>query len=109
MIWICCVIEAAIQNWLDCFILLLIQFVNASIGFYEIVKAGDAIAALKKSLKPIATARRDGKWAQINATVLVPGDLVLLGSGSAIPADCRVNEGEIDVDQAALTGESVQG
>ena len=35
------------------------------------------------------------------------GDLVLLASGSAIPADCRVNEGEIEVDEAALTGESL--
>jgi len=43
----------------------------------------------------------------LNATLVVPGDLVLLGSGSAIPADCRVNKGQIDVDQAALTGESL--
>lgn len=43
----------------------------------------------------------------MNATLVVPGDLVLLGSGSAIPADCRVNKGQIDVDQAALTGESL--
>lgn len=107
MIWVAAIVEAGIQNWLDMGILLLIQLVNASIGFYEITKAGDAIAALKKSLKPVATVRRDGTWAQINATLLVPGDMVLLGSGSAIPADCRVNEGEIDVDQAALTGESL--
>ena len=88
-------------------ILLLIQFTNASISFYETTKAGDAIAALKSSLKPAATAKRDGKWQVIEATLIVPGDLVLLGSGSAIPADCRVNHGEIDVDQAALTGESL--
>ena len=67
-------------------ILLLIQFTNASISFYETTKAGDAIAALKSSLKPAATAKRDGKWQVIEATLIVPGDLVLLGSGSAIPA-----------------------
>jgi H+-transporting ATPase len=88
-------------------ILLFIQFANASISFYESNKAGNAIAALKSSLKPAATVKRDGKWQVIDATLLVPGDTVLLGSGSAIPADCRVNEGEIDVDQAALTGESL--
>lgn len=43
----------------------------------------------------------------MNATHIVPGDLVLLASGSAVPADCRVNEGTIDVDQAQLTGESL--
>jgi H+-transporting ATPase len=107
MIWIAAIIEAAIQNWIDMSILLFIQFSNASIGYYEITKAGDAVEALKKSLKPKATVKRDGKWIEINAMYVVPGDLVLLASGSAIPADCRVNKGQIDVDQAALTGESL--
>ena len=57
---------------------------------YETTKAGDAVKALKASLKPQATVCRDGKWQSIDAAVLVPGDLVLLGSGSHIPADCRV-------------------
>jgi len=43
----------------------------------------------------MATVKRDGKWQEINATLVVPGDMVLLASGSAIPADCRVNKGEI--------------
>ena len=46
----------------------------------------------------------DGSWRNIDASLLVPGDLVLLASGSAIPADCVVNAGTIDVDQAQLTG-----
>ena len=107
MIWIAIIIEAGIENFLDMGILLFIQFTNASISFYETAKAGDAVAALKSSLKPSATCKRDGKWGVINATTLVPGDTVLLGSGSAVPADCRVNDSEIDVDQAALTGESL--
>ena len=57
---------------------------------YETTKAGDAVKALKASLKPLATVCRDGKWQSIEAALLVPGDLVLLGSGSHIPADCRV-------------------
>ena len=46
--------------------------------------------ALKAGLKPQATACRDGRWQTLDASLLVPGDLVLLGSGSHIPADCRV-------------------
>ena len=107
MIWIAAIIEAGIQNWPDFAILLAIQFANATIGFYEITKAGDAVAALKKSLKPSATVKRDGKFVKMDAALLVPGDCVLLASGSAVPADCRVNEGQIDVDQAQLTGESL--
>ena len=107
MIWIAVITEAGIQNWPDFGILLGIQFINASLGYYEIVKAGDAVAALKKSLKPVATVKRDGKWANIDATTVVPGDLVLLASGSAIPADCIINEGTLEIDQSALTGESL--
>jgi H+-transporting ATPase len=107
MIWIAAIVEMGIQNWLDMAILLFIQFANASIGYYEITKAGDAVAALKSQLQAKATVKRDGVWKNIDAGILVPGDLVLLASGSAIPADCRVNEGQIEVDQAALTGESL--
>lgn len=46
--------------------------------------------ALKASLRPQATARRDGVWRTLDAAALVPGDLVLLASGSHVPADCRV-------------------
>jgi magnesium-transporting ATPase (P-type) len=116
MIWAAAIVEGAIGGYPDMAILLIIQFANASIGFYEITKAGDAVAALKASLKPVATVKRDGRWSNIDAALIVPGDLVLLATGSAIPADCRINPKEegsigmvptIDVDQAALTGESL--
>ncbi|EFN51245.1 hypothetical protein CHLNCDRAFT_37518 [Chlorella variabilis] len=107
MIWLAIIIEFAIQNWIDAGILLGIQFANATLGWYETTKAADAVAALKKALKPLATCKRDGKWQTMDATTLVPGDLVLLGAGAAVPADCIVNEGRIEVDQAALTGESL--
>ena len=48
------------------------------------------MAALKATLKPQATVKRDGKWQTIDGALLVPGDMVLLGSGSAVPADCKV-------------------
>lgn len=107
MIWIAAFIEYEIHNPVDMTILLIIQFANAGIAFYEINKAGDAVAALKASLKPEATVKRDGKWMTINAALVVPGDMVLLASGSAIPADSRVQDGQIDVDQSQLTGESL--
>eukprot|EP01116_Phalansterium_solitarium_P007560 TRINITY_DN202_c0_g3_i1.p1 TRINITY_DN202_c0_g3~~TRINITY_DN202_c0_g3_i1.p1 ORF type:complete len:952 (+),score=338.15 TRINITY_DN202_c0_g3_i1:184-3039(+) len=107
MIWIAIAIEAGIQNFPDMGVLLGIQFINATIGFYESAKAGDAVAALKASLKPTATCKRDGTWKVMDASTLVPGDLVQLNAGGAVPADCIVNEGRIEVDQAALTGESL--
>ncbi|GFR41407.1 hypothetical protein Agub_g2090 [Astrephomene gubernaculifera] len=107
MIWIAAIIEAAIQNWPDFGILLGIQFINAFLGWYETQKAGNAVAALKASLKPQATVKRDGKWVTLDAAFVVPGDLVLVASGSSVPADCLINHGTVDVDQSALTGESL--
>ena len=107
MIWLAIVVEISITNYLDMSILLIIQFANASIAFYEINKAGDAVAELKASLRPEALVMRDGRWIQIDATLLVPGDLIALTVGAAVPADCILNEGEVDIDQAQLTGESL--
>jgi magnesium-transporting ATPase (P-type) len=102
MIWAAIIIEIAIKSWPDMAILLSIQFMNASLSYYETTKAGDAVAALKASLKPVAHVKRDGKFVTMDAAYLVPGDLVLLGAGGAVPADCIVNHGTIDVDQVRL-------
>ena len=89
MIWLAAIIEAVISNWFDMGILLFIQFASAGIASCEASKAGDIVAALKASRKLETTAKRDGELTKMNASHLVPGDLVLLASGSAIPADCR--------------------
>ena len=47
MIWLAALIEASINNWDDCGVLVGIQFANASLSYYETVKADDAVAALK--------------------------------------------------------------
>ena len=72
MIWMAIIIEAAIESWPDMGILLAIQFLNASLSYYETTKAGDAVAALKASLKPVAYVKRDGKFSSMDAALLVP-------------------------------------
>lgn len=108
MIWIAAIVEIIIKNYDDMAILVAINLVNASLSFYETNKAGNAIAALKASLKPTAICMRDGQWFKtFDARLLVPGDLVELSSGAAVPADCMLNNGTIDVDESAMTGESL--
>ena len=107
MIWLAIIIEGVLMKWMDFWVLMGIQFTNASVAFYESTKAGDAVAALRKQLKPEATVKRDGAWRKIDRALLVPGDMVLLAGGSSVPADCVVNEGCIDVDQSQLTGEAL--
>lgn len=108
MIWIAAIVEIVISNYDDMAILIAINLINASLSFYETTKAGNAIAALKASLKPTAICMRDGTWnSQFDARLLVPGDLIELASGAAVPADCMLNHGTIDVDESAMTGESL--
>lgn len=108
MIWVAALIELIIGNYIDMAILIAINLGNASLSFYETLKAGDAIAALKASLKPTASCFRDGKWhPTFDSRLLVPGDLIELGLGSAVPADCMINEGQVEADESAMTGESL--
>jgi H+-transporting ATPase len=108
MIWIAAIIEASIGSWIDTIILVVINLANACLGYYETTKAGDAVAALKASLKPTAICFRDGQWNnQFDARLLVPGDLVELAAGAAVPADCMINSGTVEVDESAMTGESL--
>ena len=70
--------------------------------------AGNAIAALKASLTPKCTVKREGRWKNMDASLLVPGDVINLKLGDIMPADCKLLEGApLSVDQAALTGESL--
>jgi len=108
MIWLATLVVCVEGDWEDVGVLLTLQVVNGSVGYYEERSAGDAIAALKKSLAPRASAKRDGAFLAIPARELVPGDVVNLKLGDIVPADCRLLKGpSLEVDQAALTGESL--
>jgi Ca2+-transporting ATPase len=77
------------------------------LGFIQEYRAEQAMAALKKLAVPIVRARRDGELREISARELVPGDVVLLETGNAVPADVRLVESvNLRIQEAALTGES---
>lgn len=102
------ILSAVVKHWPDFFIILLLLFANAVIGFWEERQASNAIAALKAKLAVRAQVKRDGKWIIMSARDLVPGDVIRLHLGDIVPADVRLLDGdEIEVDQSALTGESL--
>ncbi len=102
------VLSALAQHWPDFFIILLLLFANAVVGFWEEHQAGNAIAALKAKLAIGARVKRDGKWVTGPARELVPGDVIRVRLGDIVPADARLLEGDpIEVDESALTGESL--
>lgn len=77
------------------------------VGFIQEYKAEEAVASLKKMLMPISILMRDGVKVEIPSTQIVPDDIVVLGNGEKIPADCVIVEShELRVNEAALTGES---
>ncbi len=88
-------------------IIFLILFANGIFGFIQDYRAEKSIEALKKMSTPNTTVLRDGKKKEIDSTELVPGDVIFLETGDAIPADARLIETEsLYTDEAALTGES---
>jgi H+-transporting ATPase len=107
MIWMALGVEVWQGMWTSFLVLLVLQLVNGTLSWYEDMKAGDAVASLRASLAPQATCMRDGSWSNVDASSLVPGDVVLLALGSSVPADCELLAGPMKIDQAALTGESL--
>ncbi|MHA7664462.1 plasma-membrane proton-efflux P-type ATPase [Mycolicibacterium sp. HS_4_1] len=108
MIEAAALVSAILGHWQDFIIIAALLIFNASLDLWQDMKASNALAALKKGLAPEATALRDGTWQPIQASTLVPGDIVKIRLGMIVPADLRMVSGEFaSIDQAALTGESV--
>jgi|TARA_Y100000310_G_scaffold341861_1_gene442547 Ca2+-transporting ATPase len=92
----------------DAIVIGIIVIVNAITGFRTEYKAEKSIEALKKLASLKATVIRDGKEKEIDAKLLVPGDIIKLETGDKIPADSRLIEiVELQTQEAALTGESL--
>lgn len=105
------IIAAIISGFLgevkDTIAILVIVVLNAILGFTQEYRAEQAMAALKKMAAPRVKVRRDGRVEQMEAHRLVPGDVVVLEAGDAIPADARLVEAaNLRVQEASLTGES---
>ncbi len=108
MIEVAAILSAIVHHWEDFGIILALLLMNAGVGFWEEFQASNAVAALKKTLALKARARRDGRWTTVAASEIVPGDAVHVRIGDIVPADARLLEGDaIEVDQSALTGESL--
>ena len=96
------------NHWIDGAVILGVVIINALFGLLQEGKAERALAAIRQLLKIRCTALRDGERHQLDADLLVPGDVVMLESGDKVPADMRLLEcHNLYVQESALTGESV--
>lgn len=95
-------------EYTDGIIILIVILINAFLGLFQEVRANNAIDALRNLSHPKAIVKREGKVLEVDSELLVPGDIVMLEAGRYIPADLRLIESaNLQIDESALTGESV--
>ena len=105
------VIAGALSYWIgeifDTIVIFASVAVNIGIGFYQEYSSSKILERLAQKVKVLAVARRDGGLEEVEASMLVPGDVVLIKSGMKIPADARIFYAkDLFVNEALLTGES---
>lgn len=107
------IVSAGISFWqggndyIDSVIIIGIVIFNAILGLVQEEKAEKSIEALKKMISPMAKVIRNGKQKQIEAIELVPGDIVILETGSFVPADVRlIDSFNLKIEESSLTGET---
>ena len=109
MIEIAAILSLSVKRWEEFVIIVVMLLVNAIVDFYQEYKALNAIEVLKKKLARKALVLRDGEWKEIEASGVVPDDIVKVKIGDVVPADVKLlGEGDyLQVDESALTGESL--
>ena len=101
-------ISAYLQDWIDMFVIFAAVTINTGLGFYQENKAEEVLRILKSYVRVRARVRRNGREREIDATELVPGDIIRVSQGDRVPADGRIIlSNNLMADEAILTGEAL--
>jgi H+-transporting ATPase len=106
MIEVALVLELVLDHLPETLILAGLLTLNAVLSTIQEQRARIAVELLRQRLKVLARVQRDGAWTSRPARELVPGDRIHVRMGDIVPADARIEEGSVEVDQSMLTGES---
>jgi Ca2+-transporting ATPase len=102
------IISAFAKELVDSIIIIAVVFLNSVLGVIQEGKAEKAIEALQQMSSPYSKVKRAGHVMSIKSEEVVPGDIVLLEAGDAIPADMRlISASSLKIEEASLTGESI--
>lgn len=98
----------ALGEWIEAWVIFAAIFINTLLGYWQENKAENALALLRSYIRTRARVIRDGADHDIDATELVPGDVIRISQGDRIPADARLlYANNLEVDESILTGESL--
>lgn len=100
-------LQFMLHDYLEAAVIGVLLVFNGALGVLQEGRARATLNALKARLALTAVARRDGHWSTLAAPELVPDDIVKLALGGIVPADVRLLEGNVLLDQSMLTGESL--
>jgi P-type Ca2+ transporter type 2C len=101
------VVSVLLREWSDAVFILLVVLLNAGIGATQEWRAETSAATLKRTLRISPTIVRAGRRREVDIADLVPGDVVLLQPGAAVPADLRlISAHDLRLDESLLTGEA---
>ena len=105
---IAALLSIAIREWSDAGFIAAVLFINGIIGTFQEYSAQRAASALSNLVTTCCRVLREGDSYEIDATELVPGDIILFESGDRVPADVRLfTTHDLEVDESLLTGESI--
>ncbi len=100
-------LQLVLGKYPEAAVVALLLVCNAALGLFQESRAQNTLDALKSRLALLATVRRDGRWQNVPAADLVPGDVIKLSLGAVVAADAKLVSGSVLLDQSMLTGESV--
>ncbi len=100
------IVTLVLGKYPQALVIVFLLLFNAGMSLWREGRAKAAMAKLKQRLRIQSRVKRDGKWSTVPARELVPGDLVRLRIGDLLPADIKIVDGSLGLDQSVLTGES---
>jgi Ca2+-transporting ATPase len=102
------VVTIALGEYVDAGVIAAVLVFNAVVGFFQEYRAERSLEALRRLATTQARVMRGGREREVDASQLVPGDVVLIEAGAKVPADCRIlHQTAFEADESLLTGESV--
>src|SRR3989344_3120464 len=102
------IVTAFLHEWINAAVIFFAVLVNASLGYFQENKAAEVLQLLKSYVRVRARVRRADVEREIDASELVPGDIIRISQGDRVPADARaIYHNNFFVDESILTGESL--